>query len=45
VAATLDARGVPALHGECWNGVTVRNNVRSTAYIGNLTRRMCKRRF
>jgi hypothetical protein len=31
VAAMLDACGVPAAHGECWNGVTVRNIVRSTA--------------
>jgi hypothetical protein len=45
VAVTLDARGVPALHGQCWNGITVRNIVRSTAYIGNLTRYMYKRRF
>jgi site-specific DNA recombinase len=40
VAAMLDARGVVAPRGEQWNGVTVRNIVRNTAYIGQLKRRM-----
>jgi site-specific DNA recombinase len=40
VVTMLEARGVPAPRGEQWNPVTARNIVRSTAYIGQLKRRM-----